>query len=240
MIPEGRINSTDPDSRMMIQKGHPRCRATTRRRRSPTARSSLAAEITTRAGLRAAWTGVEPRCRTGGAGVEEQPATVLADAGYWHSEQMEAIDARGMPVLIPPDGKLREGERPGGAAGDTRSCAACSRPSTAGALRRAQARSSRCSARSNQPPDRSVPTKRPSSRTVGMATRSQPLTTYSSCTTTRSHPQSDRRLRGILPPPGCDRAALTPLPQLYPTASSWRGHARSRGCRTLAPCALGS
>src|SRR3954447_25437251 len=37
------------------------------------------------------------------AGIDTLPEVVLADAGYWHQAQMEAIVNRGMPVLIPPD-----------------------------------------------------------------------------------------------------------------------------------------
>jgi DDE family transposase len=47
------------------------------------------------------------------AGVAELPDVVLADAGYWHQEQMEAIVARGTKVLIPPDSSNRKGKRPG-------------------------------------------------------------------------------------------------------------------------------
>ena len=38
---------------------------------------------------------------------------MLADAGYWHKQQMERIVADGIQVLIPPDSGLREGARPG-------------------------------------------------------------------------------------------------------------------------------
>jgi hypothetical protein len=38
---------------------------------------------------------------------------VLADAGYWHKEQIERIVAAGTRVLVPPDSGLREGARPG-------------------------------------------------------------------------------------------------------------------------------
>jgi hypothetical protein len=48
-----------------------------------------------------------------GAGVTEAPSVVLADAGYWHQQQMEAIVDRGMQVLIPPDAGKRKGARPG-------------------------------------------------------------------------------------------------------------------------------
>ena len=33
----------------------------------------------------------------------DTPGVLLADAGYWHGEQMERIVDRGIPVLIPPD-----------------------------------------------------------------------------------------------------------------------------------------
>ncbi len=46
-------------------------------------------------------------------GVTDTPAVVLADAGYWHQQQMEGIVSRGSQVLIPPDGGQRKGTRPG-------------------------------------------------------------------------------------------------------------------------------
>jgi hypothetical protein len=50
-----------------------------------------------------------------GAGVASKPDVVVADAGYWHLEQMNAITADGIPVLIPPDSTRRRktGTRPG-------------------------------------------------------------------------------------------------------------------------------
>jgi hypothetical protein len=47
------------------------------------------------------------------AGIRDTPQVVLADAGYWHQPQMEAIVDRGMPVLVPPDAGKRKGTRPG-------------------------------------------------------------------------------------------------------------------------------
>jgi hypothetical protein len=47
------------------------------------------------------------------AGVTETPQTVLADAGYWHQEQMERATADGLQVLIPPDSSRRKGTRRG-------------------------------------------------------------------------------------------------------------------------------
>ena len=47
------------------------------------------------------------------AGVDDLPAVVVADAGYWHLDQMNAITADGIPVLIPPDSSRRKNTRPG-------------------------------------------------------------------------------------------------------------------------------
>jgi transposase len=47
------------------------------------------------------------------AGIAAAPEVVLADAGYWHHEQMDQIAARGTTVLIPPDAGKRQGARPG-------------------------------------------------------------------------------------------------------------------------------
>jgi transposase len=47
------------------------------------------------------------------AGIEQPPEVVLADTGYWHQVQMEALLADGLTVLIPPDAKKRAGTRPG-------------------------------------------------------------------------------------------------------------------------------
>ena len=49
------------------------------------------------------------------AGVTEAPDVVVADAGYWHLEQMNEITGQGIPVLIPPDSGRRKNRptRPG-------------------------------------------------------------------------------------------------------------------------------
>ena len=41
------------------------------------------------------------------AGVTKPPDVVVADAGYWHLEQMNEITGDGIPVLIPPDSSRR-------------------------------------------------------------------------------------------------------------------------------------
>ncbi len=49
------------------------------------------------------------------AGVNTAPEIVLADAGYWHLEQMNEIIGQGSTVLIPPDSSRRKDKpkRPG-------------------------------------------------------------------------------------------------------------------------------
>jgi transposase len=47
------------------------------------------------------------------AGVNETPQVVVADAGYWHHDQMDNLAGRGLTVLIPPDAGKRRGARPG-------------------------------------------------------------------------------------------------------------------------------
>ena len=42
------------------------------------------------------------------AGVEERPSAALADAGYWNGDQIAALEARGMQVLVPPDADTRK------------------------------------------------------------------------------------------------------------------------------------
>ena len=47
------------------------------------------------------------------AGVSAAPEVVLADAGYWHGEQIDELMGRGIQVLVPPDANKRKGTRPG-------------------------------------------------------------------------------------------------------------------------------
>src|SRR4051794_34106562 len=47
------------------------------------------------------------------AGINAPPAVVLADAGYWHGDQIDQLMGRGVVILIPPDGAGRQGTRPG-------------------------------------------------------------------------------------------------------------------------------
>jgi transposase len=42
------------------------------------------------------------------AGIEEEPEVAVADAGYWNSGQIEALEAKGIEVLVPPDADTRK------------------------------------------------------------------------------------------------------------------------------------
>jgi transposase len=114
-LPGGTVNLSDPDSRVMRTQGTPPRQAYNAQTAVNEAQIILAAEIT----LDAPDFGhLEPMLDTTLAqlrrqGVTEQPGAVLADAGYWHTRQIESITERGIRVLIPPDGTMREGHRPG-------------------------------------------------------------------------------------------------------------------------------
>ena len=62
------------------------------------------------------------------AGVTDQPRVVLADAGYWHGEQIDELMGQGVQVLIRPTPTSAAAPGPAGTAGATRSCAASSVP----------------------------------------------------------------------------------------------------------------
>jgi hypothetical protein len=110
--PEGRINVTDPDSRVVkglrgFLQGY-NAQAVTNEHQVV-----LAAEIETVGGD---FGHLEPMLdatqrELEAAGVNDTPEVVLADAGYWHGEQMQRIIDRGIQVLIPPDTSRRRTTR---------------------------------------------------------------------------------------------------------------------------------
>ena len=53
------------------------------------------------------------------ARVTDAPQVVLADAGYWHTEQIERLHARGIAVLVPPDARNAKASGRAGTAGST-------------------------------------------------------------------------------------------------------------------------
>ena len=114
-LPEGKINVSDPDSRVMRTAGTPPRQAYNAQAAVNDKQVILAAEITNAAadfGQLAPMFNATMR-NLAEQGVTDTPNVVLADAGYWHHPQMQAITETGVEVLAPPDGNLREGKRRG-------------------------------------------------------------------------------------------------------------------------------
>jgi transposase len=113
-IPQGKINTTDMDSRLVKTRdgwiqGYNAQAAVNE------AQIVVAAEVTVDSPdfghLDPMVEAVEAELEA--AGVTDTPDVVVADAGYWHQKQMEKVVSRGIQVLIPPDARKREGSRPG-------------------------------------------------------------------------------------------------------------------------------
>jgi transposase len=112
--PQGKINLTEPDSRLVKGmrgwlQGYNAQAATNDQQ------IVIAAEITVDS---PDFGHLEPvldaaRSELRAAGVTDTPDVVLADAGYWHQDQMQRIVADGTQVLIPPDSSRRKAPRPG-------------------------------------------------------------------------------------------------------------------------------
>ena len=113
--PAGKVNLTDPDSRNVktprgwVQGYNAQAVCTQKpdrdRRRGDQRLTGLRAPRTDDR-RRRDWSSRRP-------GSPTTPAIVLADAGYWHQDQMEQLTGRGTVVLIPPDAGKRKGARPG-------------------------------------------------------------------------------------------------------------------------------
>jgi transposase len=112
--PAGKINVTDPDSRL-VKAMHGWIQGYNAQAAVDEQQVVLAAEITIDS---PDFGHLEPmvdaaEAELEKAGVTDKPKVALADAGYWHQKQMESVVSRGIQVLIPPDSKKREGARPG-------------------------------------------------------------------------------------------------------------------------------
>ena len=112
--PQGKINLTDLDSRNVktlrgwVQGYNAQAVCTEDQ-------IVIAAEVTVSS---ADFGQLEPMVRAtegelAAAGVTDKPEVVLADAGFWHTEQIERLTGRGLAVLIAPDAGKRKGARPG-------------------------------------------------------------------------------------------------------------------------------
>jgi transposase len=112
--PVGRVNVTDPDSKTVkVPKGFIQgynAQAAVNARQIV-----IAAELTNDSpdfGL------LQPLVEAAlgeldAIGESALPGVVLADAGYWHHEQMDNLAARGLQVLVAPDAGHRKTPRPG-------------------------------------------------------------------------------------------------------------------------------
>jgi transposase len=112
--PEGKVNITDPDSRnVKTPRGY--MQGYNAQAVCNENQIVVAAEINVDSldfGHLGPMVSAAERELTG-AGVAETPAVVVADAGYWHHDQMDNLAGRGIQVLIPPDAGKRRGARPG-------------------------------------------------------------------------------------------------------------------------------
>jgi hypothetical protein len=112
--PAGKLNVTDPDSRNLkttrgwVQGYNAQAAVTAEQ-------VVVAAEISVES-LDTA--NLQPLVETArrelkAAGVDEKPGVVLADAGYWKNDAIEAIVASGIQTLVAPDADRRKEPRPG-------------------------------------------------------------------------------------------------------------------------------
>ena len=111
-LPAGKINTTDPDSRNVKTRGGYlqgyNAQAATNERQIV-----IAAEVTNAS---PDFGQLEPivsaaQAELERAGITDTPQVLVADAGYWHQEQMEQVVERGIQVLIPPDAGKRKSPR---------------------------------------------------------------------------------------------------------------------------------
>ena len=113
-LPEGKINTTDHDSRLVKTVGQRALQGYNAQAAVNERQILVAAELTVDS---PDFGHLEPMVDAAERELEavraEQPKIVLADAGYWHKHQMENVVSRGIEVLIAPDSGLRKNTRPG-------------------------------------------------------------------------------------------------------------------------------
>ena len=170
--PQGKVNTTDPDSRNVKTprgwvQGYNAQAATNERQ------IVIAAELTNSS---ADFGQIGPmvdaaRRELRAAGVAEPRRSCVADAGYWHQVQMQALAADGVQVLIPPDANKRKGARPGWDGGLYAFMRRVLATPTGGRALPQTHRDDRAGLRRHQvqPQDRPLPTPRQSRLPLGMA-----------------------------------------------------------------------
>src|SRR3954451_14869188 len=112
--PAGKLNVSDPDSRnLKTTRGW--VQGYNAQAVVGEGQIVLAAEISTES---LATANLHPMVETAigeseAVGVTETPGVVLADAGYWKNDAIEALCGEGIPTLVAPDADRRKQPRPG-------------------------------------------------------------------------------------------------------------------------------
>ena len=107
--PTGRVNLTDPDSRP-VKSARGFIQGYTAQAATTADQIIVAADVITGGNERQTLEPlVDQACEElEGAGVSEQPAVALADAGYWNTDQIERLGSRGIRPLVSPDAAKRK------------------------------------------------------------------------------------------------------------------------------------
>jgi transposase len=103
------INTTDPDSRKIIRTGKTVVQGYNAQAVATAGQIIVAADLTQQAndsGQLEPMIGAALR-ELKRAGVEQQPETVLADGGYWNSQQIAALGQTGLQVIVPTKSATR-------------------------------------------------------------------------------------------------------------------------------------
>jgi hypothetical protein len=117
--PAGTINTTDPDSRVMKTVGQPGKQGYNAQTAVNEHQIIVAAEVMCRSGdfgnLEPMVDATERELKA--IDVTDPVGAVLADAGYFHNQQMGDIERRGTQVLVPPQSRLTNKPRAGSTKG---------------------------------------------------------------------------------------------------------------------------
>ncbi len=112
--PAGKMNVTDPDSRTLktpggYLQGYNAQAVCNEHQIIVAADVSVSSADSGQLGPMIA----KARAELDAVGIADQPGLVLADAGYWHGEQIDEFMGQGVQLLVPPDADRRRGTRPG-------------------------------------------------------------------------------------------------------------------------------
>jgi Transposase DDE domain len=170
-LPGGKINTTDPDARRM-KFGRNFIPAYNAQAAVTEEQIIVAAEITTEGGdfeqLEPIVSAAERALSE--AGVKERPEVVLADAGYWSNDHIDSLRERGLVPIVAPD-TTRNRPRKTRLGGPLRLHAKSARHRARWRALLTKAGDGGAGLRPDQgePTDRTLQTKRPGRRRLGMA-----------------------------------------------------------------------